>query len=98
MLSYRWLFSASCQPVEAIASLAAAVTHGGVIFQGGQSGHETYTVPRSLASDWMHLLGCLTTALKLFDWLNYGSNRILSDFSPFFIISNPLSYSSSGSR
>jgi hypothetical protein len=67
MLSYRWLFSASCQPVEAIASFAAAAAQGGVIFQGSQSRHETHTPPRSLASGWMHLLGCLTTALKLFD-------------------------------
>src|SRR4029077_13409807 len=37
-------------------------------------------------------------ALNLFDRPGYGSSRILSDFSPFFIISSPFSYSSSGSR
>ena len=85
MLSYRWLFSASCQPVEAIASFAAAATQCGVIFQGSQSRHL-----HCAREAWLPV-GCIcsavyTTRLETLRLADYGSNRILSDFSPFFII------------
>jgi hypothetical protein len=43
---------------------------------------------------------CLTATKKVVhsQEKNYGSKRILRDFSPFFIISKPFLYSSSGSR